>query len=278
MKGTLPMPADVKTQVRKDDLRVDMHGRTAIVTGSATGIGSAIATRFGAAGANVILDYPSEAERDDADRVRQAIVESDGVCDIVQADVSTEGGAQSLVSAAVDRYGGLDILVNNAGIEESHPIVEMPLAVWNRILAVNLTGAFLCAQAAARAMIARKRGGRIINISSVHEDLAMPNNAAYCASKGGLRMFMRTLALEVAPYDITVNDVAPGAIATRINRNVREQQQKRQQLLEEIPLGRVGDPDEVAALTCYLASEAAGYVTGSTFVIDGGLMRHTKGL
>jgi glucose 1-dehydrogenase len=141
-----------------------------------------------------------------------------------------------------------------------------------------LTGSFLCTRAAARAMIRRGKGGRIINISSVHEELGMPNNAAYCASKGGMRMFMRTLALELAPHKITVNDIAPGAIATRINRGVREDPQKREEMLEEIPLHRIGDPDEIAALACYLASNAAAYVTGATYIIDGGLTQYTKGL
>ena len=272
------MATDVKTDVHNDGLRIDLRDRTAIVTGASTGIGSAIATRFAQSGACIFVDYPSEAERGHAEEVRAAIVGGGGSCELVRADVGQETGADALVSAAVERTGGLDILVNNAGIEESHPVVDMPLDVWNRIIAVNLTGSFLCARAAARAMIQRNRGGRIINISSVHEDLAMPKNSAYCASKGGLRMFMRTLALELAPHGITVNDIAPGAIATRINRNVRQSPQQRNELLEEIPLGRVGDADEIAALACYLASNAAGYITGSTYVIDGGLMRYTKGL
>ncbi len=272
------MATDVKTAVHNDDLRVDLRGRTAIVTGASAGIGSAIATRFARSGAHVFVDYPSEAERGHADEVRAAIERDGGTCELVRADVAQEAGASALVRAAVERRGGIDILINNAGIEESHSVVEMPLAVWNRIIAVNLTGTFLCARAAAQAMIGRNRGGRIINVSSVHEDLAMPKNSAYCASKGGVRMFMRTLALELATYGITVNDIAPGAVATRINRQVRQKPHERTELLEEIPLGRVADPNEIAALACYLASDAAGYVTGATFVIDGGLMRYTKGL
>ncbi|HEY1656273.1 MAG TPA: SDR family oxidoreductase [Candidatus Tumulicola sp.] len=270
------MSADVKTDVHKDDLRVDLSGKTAIVTGAATGIGSAIAARFAQSGANVVVDYKDK--RDDAEQVIEAIRRDGGRGELVEADIGQERGADTLVGAAVERFGTLDILVNNAGIEANHPVVEMPLEVWQNILHVNLTGSFLCARAAARAMIRRGKGGRIINISSVHEDLAMPNNAAYCASKGGMRMFMRTLALELAPHEITVNDIAPGAIATRINRNVREAPHKRKELLEEIPLHRVGDPDEIAALACYLASKAAAYVTGATYVIDGGLTQYTKGL
>lgn len=272
------MSSDVKTVVHTADLRVDLRGRIALVTGAATGIGSAIATRFAQSGAAVAIDYHSEATRHDAEAVREAIERNGGRCRLIQADVSRESDVEALVATVVREFGGLDILINNAGIEESHPVVDMPLEVWERILRVNLTGSFLCARAAARVMIARGSGGRIINVSSVHEDLAMPNNAAYCASKGGLRMFMRTLALELAPHRITVNDIAPGAIATRINRDVRENEPKREALLKEIPLERVGDPDEVAALAAYLVSEAARYVTATTYVIDGGLMRYTKGL
>ncbi|HEY1654805.1 MAG TPA: SDR family oxidoreductase [Candidatus Tumulicola sp.] len=270
------MSVDVKTDVRKDDLRVDLSGKTAIVTGAATGIGSAIAARFAQSGADVVVDYKDQ--RDDARQVAETIRRHGGRCELVDADVSQERGADRLVETAIERFGALDILVNNAGIEANHPVVEMPLEVWENILRVNLTGSFLCTRAAARAMIRRGKGGRIINISSVHEELGMPNNAAYCASKGGMRMFMRTLALELAPHKITVNDIAPGAIATRINRGVREDPQKREEMLEEIPLHRIGDPDEIAALACYLASNAAAYVTGATYIIDGGLTQYTKGL
>ena len=272
------MPTDTKTDVRNDDLRVDLTGKTAIVTGSATGIGSAIATRFALSGANVVVDYYSDANRENAQKVYDAIRACGGSVELVKADVGVERDADGLVEAAVARFGGVDILVNNAGIEASHPVVEMPLDVWERIIRVNLTGVFLCARAAVRAMIERQRGGRIINISSVHEDLAMPDNAAYCASKGGIRMFMRTLALELAPHGITVNDIGPGAIATKINRDVRQDPHDRKELLDEIPLRRVGDPDEVAALAAYLASNAAAYVTAATFFIDGGLLQYTKGL
>ncbi|HEX3464839.1 MAG TPA: SDR family oxidoreductase [Candidatus Elarobacter sp.] len=260
-----------------NDLHVDLRGKTAIVTGAATGIGKAIALRFGREGANVTIDYVGD-ERDAAEAIVAEIEGAGGHGLAVAADVTDEHQADALVAQTAQRFGGLDVLVNNAGIEQAHPLVDTPLEVWNRILAVNLTGPFLCSRAAARAMIARKRGGRIINISSVHEDLAMPNNAAYTASKGGLRMLMRTAALELAPHGITVNDVAPGAIATPINADVRENPEQRNELLSEIPLGRVGQPDEIAALCTYLASDAAAYVTGSTFVIDGGLMRYTKGL
>jgi glucose 1-dehydrogenase len=267
-----------RSDVHTDDLRVDLSERTAVVTGAGTGIGNAIATRFAQSGANVVINYHGERDRAGAEQVFDVIRADGGSAELIQADVGQEKEADDLIAAAVERFGGVDILVNNADIEESHPVVEMPLQVWERIIGVNLTGSFLCARAAARRMIGQKRGGRIINISSVHEDLAMPNNSAYCASKGGIRMFMRTLALELAEYRITVNDIAPGAIATRINRDVRRDAEDRSELLDEIPLRRIGDPDEVAGLACYLASNAAAYVTGATFVIDGGLMQYAKGL
>jgi glucose 1-dehydrogenase len=268
--GTAP------ARVNVGDLHVDLRGKTAIVTGAATGIGKAIALRFGSSGANVVVDYRGRAE--DANAIVAEIERSGGHAIAISADVTDEAAVDALIAETVQRFGGLDVLVNNAGIEEAYPLVDTPLDAWERIIKVNLTGPFLCSRAAARAMIARNRGGRIINISSVHEDLAMPNNSAYTASKGGVRMFMRTAALELAPHGITVNDVAPGAIATPINADVRRNPQQEQELLDEIPLNRVGQPEEIAALCSYLASEAAGYVTGSTFVIDGGLMRYTKGL
>jgi glucose 1-dehydrogenase len=267
--------AATNPHVNVGDVRVDLRGKTAIVTGAATGIGKAIALRFGQSGANVVIDHRA---KEDADAIVREIEQHGGHGLSVAADVTDESQVDALVSQAVEHFGGLDVLVNNAGIEQAHPVVDTPLDVWQRILNVNLTGPFLCSRAAARAMIARGRGGRIINISSVHEDLAMPNNAAYAASKGGVRMFMRTLALELAPHGITVNDVAPGAIATPINRSVRDDPEQARELLEEIPLKRVGQPDEIAALCTYLASDAASYVTGATFVIDGGLTRYTKGL
>lgn len=264
--------------MRSDDLSVDLSGRTAVVTGAATGIGNAIGARFATSGANVVVDYHADENYRDAKDLVDSIQRAAGNAILVRADMTIEAEVDALIATAVEHYGGVDILISNAGIEESHPVVDMPLEVWERILRVNLTGSFLCARAAARAMIARGRGGRIINISSVHEELAMPQNAAYTASKGGMRMLMRTLALELAPHAITVNNIAPGAIATRINEDVRENPEQRDKLLSEIPLGRIGEASEVAALALYLASQAASYVTGATYVIDGGLLQSAEGL
>ena len=260
-----------------DGTRLDLRGRTAIVTGAATGIGAAIAVRLGACGANVVVDYRGDTEAAGAQDVVAQVRARGGDGVAIAADVTSEADVARLIAAAAP-FGGLDVLVNNAGIEERAAAVDTTLAMWERTLRVNLTGAFLCSREAARAMIARGRGGRIVNVSSVHEDLAMPNNAAYAASTGGVRTFMRTLALELAPHGITVNDVAPGAIATPINAAVRDDPVSGPQLLAEIPLGRVGTPDDVAGVVAFLASDLAAYVTGATYVVDGGLSRFTRGL
>jgi glucose 1-dehydrogenase len=183
-----------------------------------------------------------------------------------------------LIQKTIDSFGRVDILVNNAGLEYKHPFAEYPFDLWQKVIAVDLTGPFLCAQAAANAMIRQGAGGRIINISSVHEDLAMPTNAPYCAAKGGLRMLMRTIAVELAPHKITVNNVAPGAIYTPIDADVEANPEIEGKLMAEIPLGRWGKPEEVAALVVFLASDSASYCTGSTFFIDGGMLRQSGSL
>jgi glucose 1-dehydrogenase len=196
----------------------------------------------------------------------------------IGADVSKPDDVRKMVAAAVERYGKLDIMVNNAGIEEQHPFVEMPLEVYEKTIAVNLTGTWLGSQLAAQQMIKQQRGGRIINISSIHEEITMPTNAAYCASKGAIRMLTRTIAVELAPYGITVNDVCPGAIDTPIDAPVKRDPQKMQTLLSEIPMRRMGRPEEIAQLCVYLASEDAAYVTGASIYIDGGMSKKSGSL
>jgi glucose 1-dehydrogenase len=193
----------------------------------------------------------------------------------VHADVSSPEDVKNLIQKAVEEFGRLDVMVNNAGTEEKMPFLETPLDVWNRIISVNLTGAWLGCQEAARQMVNQGGSGRIINVSSVHEDLPMLTNSPYCAAKGGLRMLMRTIAVELAPHNITVNNVAPGAVDTPMDAPLMEDANQMQKLLSEIPLRRMGKPAEVASLVVYLASDDAAYVTGSTFVIDGGMMRQS---
>ncbi len=255
---------------------MQLNQKVAIVTGAATGIGQAIAIAFARQGAAVTVDYVGKGNL--ANETLSQIANANGRGIGVDADVSDPVQVQSLIDQTVDKFGRLDILVNNAGIEFKHPFLEFPLDLWNKVIAVNLTGPWLCAQAAARQMIKQGGGGRIINISSVHEDLPMPTNAPYCASKGGLRMLMRTIAVELAPHGITVNNIGPGAIYTPIDKDVEAEPAVEKKLLSEIPLGRWGRPEEVADLAVYLASDVAGYITGSTHFIDGGMLRQAGSL
>jgi glucose 1-dehydrogenase len=256
---------------------MQLEHKVAIVTGSATGIGEAIATRMAQEGAAVAIDYIT-GQQDKAAQVVSRIEQGGGKAVALEADVSKEDQITQLIARTVKAFGKLDIMVNNAGVEREHPFLEMPLEVWNWVIAVNLTGPWLCSQAAARQMVNQGNGGRIINISSVHEDLPMPTNAPYCTAKGGLRMMMRTIAVELAPHKITVNNIGPGAIRTPMDVPTLNDPAKRATLLAEIPLGRVGEPSEVAGLAVYLASDAAAYVTGSTYFIDGGMLRQSGSL
>ncbi len=253
-----------------------LQDRVAVVTGAATGIGQAIAIAFAQAGASVVVDYVGEATA--ADETIAKINAVGGKSLALRADVSNPDDVNALVQKTVATFGKLDIFVNNAGIEKKFAFVDYPLAMWQKIIAVNLTGAFLCAQAAAKQMIAQGGGGRIINISSIHEDLPMPTNAPYCATKGGLRMLMRTIAVELAPHQITVNNIGPGAIFTPIDIDVENDPKLNAQILAEIPMGRWGRPEEVAQLAVYLASDDASYVTGSTHFIDGGMLQNAGSL
>jgi glucose 1-dehydrogenase len=253
-----------------------LKDRVAIVTGAATGIGQAIAVAMAEEGASVVVDYigSPDAPAETMSRISAA----GGHAISFAADVANPAQVAGLIEKAVETFGGLDIFVNNAGIEKKIAFVDFPLDEWQKILAVNLSGPFLCSQAAARQMIAQGRGGRIVNISSIHEDLPMPTNAPYCAAKGGLRMLMRTIAVELAPHKITVNNIGPGATFTPIDKEVEENPKLNEQILSGIPLHRWGKPEEVAQLAVYLASDDASYITGSTYFIDGGMLRNAGSL
>lgn len=254
-----------------------LENSVAIVTGAATGIGQAIATRFAREGAAVTIDYVKGQEHD-AQALVEELTSAGGRALAVAANVTSENDIQGLVDQTVRHFGKLDILVNNAGVEREIPFLDTPLSLWEEVLSINLTGPFLCTRAAARQMVKQGGGGRIINISSVHEDIPMPTNSPYCASKGGLRMFMRTICDELAPHQITVNNIGPGAIDTPMDAPLKADPEKMKTLLAEIPLGRMGQPDEVAGLAVYLASSEAAYVTGSTYFIDGGMLRQAGSL
>ena len=194
------------------------------------------------------------------------------------ANVGVAAEAEKLVRDAHAALGRLDILVNNAGVEIREPFVDVSEQHYDLVLGVNLKGAFFAAQTAAKLMIDAGTGGRIVNVSSIHEDIAFLQYATYTASKGGMRMLTRTICQELAPHGITVNDIAPGAIATPINKRTLGDGELLHALQEVIPAGRLGDPDEVASVAVFLASDEAAYVTGSTYYVDGGMARWNKGL
>lgn len=250
------------------------QGKVAIVTGAGSGIGQGIAKRLGCEGAKVIVDYVGNPEG--AKETEAAIEETGGQGKIVLADVTRINDVECLVDTAWQQFGSADILVNNAGMEKKSEFWDTPESEYDQILAVNLRGPFFLTQAFVRRLRDAKKPGRVINISSVHEDMAFPGFATYCCSKGGLRMLMRDLAVELGPLGITINNVAPGAIVTPINKSLLDDKPKLNALLANIPLGRLGTPEDVAGLVAFLASEDAAYVTGSTFVIDGGLMRNYR--
>ena len=236
-----------------------LQGKVAIVTGSGSGIGQGIAKRLGCEGARVVIDYVgSEAGADDT---RRAIEDCGSHGEVVQADVTKMEDIRKLVDTAWTKFGSADILVNNAGMEKKSDFWDTPEDEYDKVMAVNL-------------LRDANKPGRIINISSVHEDMAFPGFTTYCCSKGGLRMMMRNLTVELGPLGITVNNIAPGAIATPINKALLEDKPKLNALLANIPLGRLGTPEDVAGMVAFLASDDASYVTGATFLVDGGLMRN----
>ncbi|HEX3569646.1 MAG TPA: glucose 1-dehydrogenase [Acidobacteriaceae bacterium] len=264
-------PTDL-TAARKFAVPNRLASKVAIVTGASSGIGQAIAVRLAAEGAKVVIDYVGRPQG--ADDTCQAIAQAGGTATTVQADVTKCEDINKLVAETYSRLGRADILVNNAGVEKGADFWNVTEADYDFVLNVNLKGAFFLTQAFVKRLIDSKQPGRIVNISSVHEDMVFPHFASYAASKGGLRMLMRNLAVELGPHNITCNNVAPGAIITPINKSLLDNRPQLQALLNNIPLGRMGTSAEVAGMVAYLASEEAGYVTGSTFIIDGGLIRN----
>jgi glucose 1-dehydrogenase len=251
-----------------------LEGKVAIVTGSGSGIGQAIAERLAQEGADCVVDYRDHI--DQAQQTQGKIAAAGGKSILVHADVTNLADTEHLVAEAYAQLGRCDILVNNAGIEKGANFWDVTEADYDAVLNVNLKGAFFLTQAFVKRLLNAKQPGRVINISSVHEDMVFPHFATYAASKGAMRMLMRNLAVELGPHNITVNNVAPGAIITPINTKLLDNKPELDALLNNIPLGRMGKPEEVAGLVAFLASEEAAYVTGSTYVIDGGLMRNYK--
>jgi glucose 1-dehydrogenase len=255
---------------------MSLKGKVAIITGGNSGIGKAVTLALAGAGANVAIDYVAD-EQATEDLERQVAALGDQAIG-VEADVSKVSDLQMLVDRTVKELGRLDIMVNNAGIETRTSVLDTTEAQYEKVMEINLKSAFFGTQIAAKQMIAQGSGGRIINISSVHEDWPMPGNAPYCLSKGGMRMLTRQAGQELGPHNILVVGVGPGAVATPINASTMQDPAKMKTLDTAIPLGRMAQPEEIGSVVAFLAGDGASYLNCTTVFADGGLMHCSPGL
>lgn len=255
---------------------MNLNDKVAIVTGGNSGIGLAIVLELARQGANIVIDYIAHPEATEA-LERQVSALGDRAIG-VQADVSKVADLQNLVDSAVKAFGRVDIMINNAGVETRTSVLDTTEAQYEKVMAINLKSAFFGIQLAAQQMIRQGGGGRIINITSVHEDWPMPDNTAYCVSKGGMRMLTRTAGVELAPHNILVVGVGPGAVETPINLSTMNDPALMKKLDAAIPIGRMARPEEIASLVAFLASDGASYITATTIFADGGIMQSSPGL
>ena len=255
---------------------MSLKNKVAIVTGGNSGIGQAIVLELARQGASVVIDYVAHPEATEA--LEREICKLGNQSLGVEADVSKLADLQKLIDATVGKFGRLDIMVNNAGIETRTSVLDTTEAQYERVMAINLKSAFFGTQIAARQMIKQGGGGRVINITSVHEDWPMPGNTPYCLAKGGMRMLTRTAGVELAKHDILVVGVGPGAVATPINLSTMNDPAKLAQLNAAIPLGRMARPEEIASVVAFLAGAGASYLTATTIFTDGGIMQSSVGL
>ncbi len=253
-----------------------LQGKVAIVTGGNTGIGKAVVLALAAEGASVVIDYVADPQA--TEELEQKLRDLGDKVTAVKADVSKIEDLETLVGTAVSTFGRLDIMVNNAGIETRTSILDTTEAQYERVLDINLKSAFFGTQLAAKQMIAQGDGGRIINMTSVHEDWPMPGNTPYCLSKGGMRMLTRTAGVELAPHNVLVVGVGPGAVNTPINAQTMNDPDALAKLNSAIPIGRMAEPEEIASVVAFLASDGASYLAATTIFADGGIMQSSPGL
>lgn len=247
---------------------IDFSGRAVIVTGAASGIGLACARAFAEAGADVVMaDINDAKNRDAADMI---MIDTKARCIPHACNVASEDDCEGLVGRALDEFGRIDVLVNNAGIVSPGTILDLSPAEWDRVIDVNLRSYFVLTQIAGKAMVERKIRGSVVNMSSLNAELAIANQIAYVSSKGGVKQLTKAAALGLAPYGVRVNAIGPGSIMTDLLKSVMADEAGRKRILSRTPLGRVGDPSEVASIAVFLASDMASYITGETIIVDGG--------
>ncbi|HEY6429261.1 MAG TPA: glucose 1-dehydrogenase [Acidimicrobiales bacterium] len=254
----------------------ELDGKVAIVTGGNTGIGAAVVLALAEKGAKVVIDYVANQEAEE--ELERKIAGLGDAAVGVQADVSKVEDLQRIIDTAVSNFGRLDVMVNNAGIETRTSTLDTTEEQFEKVIAINQKSAFFGTQLAAKQMIAQGTGGRIINMTSVHEDWPMPGNTPYCLSKGGMRMLTRTAGVELAPHNVLVVGVGPGAVDTPINAQTVADPAALAKLDSAIPLGRLAQPEEMASVVAFLASDAASYITATTIFADGGIMQGSPGL
>jgi glucose 1-dehydrogenase len=254
----------------------ELEGKVAIVTGGNTGIGAAVVLALAEQGAKVVIDYVANEEAEE--ELERKIASLGDTAVGVEADVSKVEDLQRMIDTAVSSYGRLDVMVNNAGIETRTSVLDTTEAQFEKVMAVNLKSAFFGTQLAAKQMIKQGGGGRIINMTSVHEDWPMPGNTPYCLSKGGMRMLTRTAGVELAPHGVLVVGVGPGAVNTPINAQTVNDPAALAKLESAIPIGRLAQPEEIASVVAFLAGDGASYLTATTIFADGGIMQSSPGL
>lgn len=250
-----------------------LEGKVALITGSDSGIGAASAIAFAKEGANVVITYNSDEEG--AQETLKKVEEAGSKGLVLQVDISEEKNVEEMFRKSLEKFGRIDILMNNAAIDgQGYKVAEMPTEKWDKAIKINLYGTFFCTRRFVNELRKQQGKGKIINVSSVHEEIPAPGTAEYCASKGAVRNFARVLALELAEEGINVNNIAPGMILTPMNQEAIDDEKKRKEQVQHIPMKRAGKPEDVAKMAVFLASSDSDYVTGSTFVVDGGLMQN----
>lgn len=252
----------------------ELENKVVLVTGAATGIGKSIAENFGKAKAKVVINYRSDRHHDEIEEIKQTVAKFGGQTLVVQGDVSIEEDIKRMIETTINHFGTLDIIINNAGFENSIPTHEMSIDDWQKVIDINLTGAFVCSREAINQFLKENKKGTIINISSVHDTIPWPNYVHYAASKGGLKLMMETMSMEYAQYGIRINNISPGAIVTEHTEEKFSDPTTREETIKMIPAREIGNAQDIANAVLFLSSDLASYIHGTTLYVDGGMMNY----